>query len=164
MVAFGFYQLWPLISLTFFSGATQVEGEILVCDFIPEEDGYRLHIIYEYCVPFPSASNHMETRCVLASALSNASGNVIDSPVLSAEEMEFFQPIVDDTDKVAEYLPRPMVLYDANNPLRSGRLYLAFDQSNYRYGALCIALPMIIWLSSLLIRSFVIFHREPTLV
>lgn len=163
MMAFGFYQLWPLISLSFFSSASQTDADILVCDFIQEGDQYRLHIIYEYCVPWPSVESHRETRCVLGSSLANERGGIIDAPLLNQEQLEFFKPIVEDTDRVAEFLPRPMVFYDKSDPLHSGRLYLAFDQSNYRYGVLCIALPMIIWLSSLLIRSFVLFQREPTL-
>lgn len=156
MMVYGLLRLWPLISVSFFSTAEQLEGEILVCDLIPEQDRFRMHIIYEYCVDMPDAR-----QCVLASQLSDFSGNPVEAPLLSPEEAALYQPMLSDIAEISAALPRPIVFIDPEDPLNSGRLYLAFDQKNFRYAVLCIALPMMIWLSSLLLRSFLLFQHEP---
>jgi hypothetical protein len=161
MIGLGIYQLWPLISVTFFSDSQKLDANILVCELMPDGDDYRLHIIYEYCVDVPVSNQREEIHCVLASQMSDISGKRCDNLLFSAEDAALFQPMIEDSDLISGFLPRPIVFVDPDSPLSTGRLYLAFEQGEYRHAVLCIALPLIIWLCSLLIRSFLIFQREP---
>ncbi len=158
MVLYGCYQILPLLSLHLWHASRVAPAELLVFDLIPEGDQFRMYIVYEYMIETEAAQIG-----IMASQLSDSGGNPIEAPLLSTEEAAYYEPLLEDADMLSAYLPEPLVFVDAQNPLQSGRLYLAFEQSHYHYGILCIALPIIIWLSSLLIRSFVVFHREPVL-
>lgn len=157
LIVIGLIQIWPLIAVHISAAGKQVPGSILAFDVIEEADGrQRLFVLYDYIYDTDAAQIN-----VLSSQLADISGQVIDDVYLSEEQLAFYQPLLEDADQAAKYFPNPVIFIDPADPQNSGRLYFAVDGSQYRSGILAICLPILVWLCSLLLRSFVQFHREP---
>ena len=157
LIVIGVIQIWPLIAVQIYASGEQVSGSVLVFDVIEESDGsHRLDILFDYVYETETAQVN-----VLSSQLADISGQAIDAVYLTDEQLQFYRPLLEDGDQAAKYFPNPVIFIDPDDPQNSGRLYFAVDSGQYRSGILAICLPILVWLISLLLRSFVQFHREP---
>ena len=159
LIIIGLTQIWPLIAMHIYASGQQVSGSVLAFQILEDDSGQHfIDVLFDYTYDTEDAKIN-----VLSSELADISGQSIERVYLSDEQVTFYEPLLEDSDLTAQYFPNPVIFIDPEQPQTSGRLYFASDSSQFRSGILAICLPILVWLLSLLLRSFVQFHHEPLL-
>ena len=156
LIGIGLVQVWPIIKLHYFADGEQVEGTILAFDLIPKDEGFLIDLIFSYEIETDEAH-----KSVLSSQLADISGDPVEEVWISGQEAKLYEMTLEYSDAISKIISKPVILVDRDKPLETGRMYFPADTQYIRTGMLSIAIPVVLWVLSLLLRSYVLFHREP---